>query len=124
MYLKGSKWSMNRRRQRPNWFRIIMLTLLIAAGLYLDRFVIPSVPAIGEASPTPTRPPESYLTEAQTLFEKGKLNQSIQAYEQAIAAKPDDPRTYVTLAEVQIFAGNYKDAQASAENALLLNANN
>ena len=46
MYLKGSKWSMNRRRQHFNWFRIAVLTLLIAAGLYLDRVVIPAAPAL------------------------------------------------------------------------------
>jgi tetratricopeptide (TPR) repeat protein len=124
MYLKGSKWSMNRRRQRFNWFRIIVLVLLIAAGLYLDRYIIPSTPSPFQATPTPTRPPESYLTEAQSLFQAGKLSQSIQAYEQGIAAQPNDPSTYVSLAEVQVFAGNYKDAQASAENALLLSPNN
>src|SRR5512146_2683863 len=64
MYLKGSRWSMNKRRQHFNWFRIIVLTLLIAAGLYLDRFVIPAAPSLFEPTPTATRPPESYLTEA------------------------------------------------------------
>jgi tetratricopeptide (TPR) repeat protein len=124
MYLKGSKWSMNRRRQRFNWFRIVVLVLLIAAGLYLDRYIIPSTPSPFEATPTATRPPESYLTEAQTLFQQGKLSQSIQAYQQGIAVQPNDPSTYVSLAEVQVFAGAYKDAQASAENALLLSPNN
>jgi tetratricopeptide (TPR) repeat protein len=124
MYLKGSKWSMNRRRQHFNWFRIIVLILLIAAGLYLDRYIIPATPSPFEATPTATRPPESYLTQADTLFQQGKLNQSIQAYEQAIAVKPDDPTIYVALAQVQVFAGDYKGAQASAENALLLNPNN
>ena len=124
MYLKGSKWSMNKRRQRFNWFRILVLTLLIAAGLYLDRYVIPSTPSPFEATPTATRPPESYITEAGNLFQQGKLSQSIQAYQQAIAVQPNDPTSYVSLAEVQVFAGDYKDAQASAENALLLNPNN
>ena len=124
MYLKGSKWSMNRRRQHFNWFRIILLTLLIAAGLYLDRFVIPATRSPFEATPTVTRPPKSYLTQAQNLFEQGKLGQAIQAYQQGIVVKPDDPTTYVALAQVQVFAGEYKDAQASAENALLLNPNN
>jgi hypothetical protein len=32
MYLKGSKWSMNRKRTRPNWFRIILLSVLVLAG--------------------------------------------------------------------------------------------
>ncbi len=124
MYLKGSKWSMNKRRQHFNWFRIVLLTLLIAAGLYFDKVILPSTPSPFADTPTPTRPPESYLTEGQNLFQEGKLNQSIQAYEQAIAAKPNDPTTYVALAEVQVFAGDYKDAQASAENALLLDPNN
>src|SRR5512133_2938250 len=117
MYLKGSKWSMNRRRQRFNWFRIVLLTLLIAAGLYFDKYIAPSVPKLGELTPTPTRPPESFLTEAKTLFQAGKLSQSIQAYQQGIAAQPNDPTSYVALAEVQVWAGRYKDAQASAENA-------
>ena len=124
MYLKGSKWSMNKRRQPIHWFRIIVLVLFIAAGLYLDRYIIPATPSPFVSTPTATRPPESYLTEAQSLFQAGKLNQSIQAYGQAIAAQPNDPSPYISLAEVQVFAGNYKDAQASAENALLLSPNN
>lgn len=124
MYLKGSKWTMNRRRQRPNWFRIILLCLLISGGLYLDKYIIPAQPSPFEPTPTPTRPPEAYLTEARALFDQGKLLQSIQTYQEAIAIKPDDPAIYVELARVQIFAGEYKDAQTSSEDALLLNANN
>src|SRR5574341_1893028 len=97
MYLRGSKWTMNRRRQqRPNWFRIILLCLLIAGGLYLDKYVIPTRPSPFEPTPTPTRPPESYLTEARALFDQGKLLQSIQTYQEAIAVKPDDPAIYAT----------------------------
>ena len=124
MYLKGSKWSMNRRRQHFNWFRIIVLTLLIAAGLYLDRFVIPAAPAFFEATTTATLPPEAYLTEAQVLFDQGKLNQAIEAYQRAIEVQPNDAASYVALAQVQVFAGDYSGAQASAEKALLLNPTN
>jgi tetratricopeptide (TPR) repeat protein len=124
MYLRGSKWSMNRRRQHFNWFRIILLTLLIGAGLYLDRYVIPAAPAFFEPTATATRPVESYLTEAQTLFDQGKLNQAIDVYQQAVEANPNNAAIYVSLAQVQVLAGDYKAAQASAENALLLSPAN
>jgi tetratricopeptide (TPR) repeat protein len=124
MYLKGSKWSMNRRRQHFNWFRIILLTLLIAAGLYVDRFIIPAAPAYFSATATPTRPLESYLTQAQELFNDGKLLQAIDVYHQAITVNPNDASIYVALAQTQIFAGNYDQALASAENALLLSPDN
>ena len=115
---------MNRRRQHFNWFRIVLLVLLIAGGLYLDKFIIPATPSPFEPTPTATRPPESYITDAQNLFDQGKLLQSVQAYQQAVAVKPNDPSIYVAMAQVQVFAGDYKGAQTSAEDALLLNSNN
>jgi tetratricopeptide (TPR) repeat protein len=124
MYLKGSKWSMNRRRKRPNWFRIAILLLLIAAGIYLDREIIPSVPQPFVPTVTPTRDPESYVIEAETLFNEGKLLQSIDTYTGAILQQPDDPTLFISRARAQIYAGQYLDAQTSAEDALLLNPNN
>jgi tetratricopeptide (TPR) repeat protein len=115
---------MNRRRKRINWFRIIVLILLIAAGIYVNKVVIPTIPAPFVPTPTPTRDPESYVTEAENLFNQGKLMQSIDTYKQAIQANPNDPTIYVALARVQVFAGQYQDAQTSSEDALLLNPNN
>jgi len=123
MYLKGSKWSMNRRRKRPNWFRITILVLLIAAGVYLDRVIIPTVPQPFVPTATPTRDPESYVVEAEALFNEGKLLQSIDTYTGAIQQRPDDPTLFISRARVQIYAGQYADAQTSAEDALLLNPN-
>ena len=124
MYLKGSKWSMNRRRRRPNWFRITILLLLIAAGVYIDSVIIPPMEPIGVPSPTPTRDPESYVTEAEALFNDGKLLPAIETYTDAIQARPDDPTVFISRARVQIYAGQYAEAQTSAEDALLLNPNN
>jgi tetratricopeptide (TPR) repeat protein len=124
MYLKGSKWSMNRRRKRPNWFGIILLCLLVLGGAYVDRFIVPNQPQYGVPSPTPTRSPESFITEAEGYFKQGKLIPAIASYKQAIVSNPSDPAVYVALARVQVFAGQYKDAQKSAESALLLNNDN
>ncbi len=124
MYLRGSKWSMNRRRTRPNWFLIILLSLLILAGAYVDRYIVPNQQPLGVPTATATRAAESYITEAEALFKEGKLIPAIEAYKQAIISRPEDPSTYVALARVQVFAGQYEDAQKSAEDALLLNADN
>jgi tetratricopeptide (TPR) repeat protein len=115
---------MNRRRKRPNWFRITILLILIAAGIYLDRVIIPSVPQPFVPTATPTRDPESYAVEADALFQEGKLLQSIDTYTGAIQQRPDDPTLFISRARVQIYAGQYADAQTSAEDALLLNPNN
>jgi tetratricopeptide (TPR) repeat protein len=124
MYLKGSKWSMNRRRTRPNWFRITLLSLLVLGGAYINRFVIPNQPQLGVPTPTATRSPESFVTEAEGYFTQGKLIPAIESYKQAIASSPDNPAVYVALARVQVFAGQYKEAQTSAESAILLNNSN
>ena len=115
---------MNRRRKRINWFRVIILLLLIAAGIYLDRVIIPAVPQPFVPTATPTRDPESYVVEAADLFDEGKLLQSIDTYTGAIQQSPDDPNLFISRARVQIYAGQYVEAQTSAEDALLLNPNN
>ncbi|MBI5298124.1 MAG: tetratricopeptide repeat protein [Chloroflexi bacterium] len=115
---------MTRRRRRPNLFLIISLSLLVLGGAYVNRYVVINVQPLGVPTSTATRPPESYVTEAQDLFRQGKLLQSVAAYQQAVAARPDDSSVYVEMARVQVWAGQYADAQESAENALLLNNNN
>jgi tetratricopeptide (TPR) repeat protein len=115
---------MNRRRTRPNWFRIILLSLLVMGGAYVNRFIIPNQPQLGVPTPTSTRAPESFVTEAEEYFAQGKLVPSIESYKQAIASFPENPAVYVALARTQVFAGQYKDAQTSAESAILLNNDN
>lgn len=115
---------MNRRRTRPNWFRIILLCLLVLGGSYANRYILPNQPQFGVPSPTPTRSPESFVTEAEEYFKLGKLIPAIASYQQAILSNPDDPAVYVALARVQVFAGQYEEAQKNAENAILLNNDN
>ncbi len=116
---------MNRRRPaRPNWFRIILLSLLVLGGSYVNRFVIPNQPSPFVPTPTATRAPESYITEAEEYFKQGKLIPAIEAYKQAIIVRPEDPATHIALARMQVWAGQYEDAKTSAEDALLLNPDN
>jgi tetratricopeptide (TPR) repeat protein len=125
MYLpKSSRWSMNRRRRRPNYFGWAIFGLVVLFGYYFNRVYLPSSPLLAGPTTTPTRSPEAYATEGEALFKEGKLAQAIDAYKAAINASPQDPTLYVALARTQVWAGKYEEAQSNAENALLLNPNN
>lgn len=115
---------MNRRKRRPNYFAWAIFVLVVLFGYYFDQVYLPTQPNPFEPTPTPTRSPESFVTEAQTLYEEGKLLPAIDAYKAAINASPQDTSLYVALARVQVFAGEYEEAQKNAENALLLNPDN
>ena len=115
---------MRQRRPRINWFFVAIVVILIAIVSYVDRFILPTAQTPFMATSTATRDPESYVTDAESLFNNGKLLQSIDTYMEAIRIKPDDPSIYIDLARVQIFAGKYDEALVNAENSLLLNPNN
>ena len=115
---------MNRRKKRPNYFGLAILGLILLFGYYFDQVYLPTQPNPFEPTPTPTRSPESFVTEAQTLYNEGKLLPAIDAYQAAINSSPQDSSLYVALARVQVFAGEYEEAQKNAENAILLDSNN
>ena len=114
---------MRRRQPRINWFLVILVVILIAVVTYVDRFILPTAQTPFMPTPTATRDPESYVTEAQGDFSNGKLDDAINAYLEAIRITPKDPSIYIALARVQIFDGKYADALVNAENSLLLNPN-
>ncbi len=125
MYLRGSKFDMNRRRtRRSNPLLIFVLVTLIGVMVYINQVVIPETPPLFVPTPTATRSPESYIADALSLVQEGKMAQAIAAYEQAIQVDPKNPAVYVALARLQIYAGIYPEAVINAENALLLNQNN
>ncbi len=123
MYLSGSKWNMRKKRRPVNPWRVLLLLGLIAVAVYLERFIVPSVPPLFVETPTPTRSPVTYVMEAKSLFEAGKLDQAIAAYRQAIAADPQQASFYVELARVQVFNSQWNDAEGSARDALLIDPN-
>ena len=124
MYLKGSKWSMTKRRRRSRPFRVIILSVLVAGMIYVNQVIVPSTPPPFIPTPTPTRSPESYLVDAENLVNEGKFTQAIQAYQEAVRADPTNPSVFISLARLNMYNGNYEEAVENAENALLLNSNN
>ena len=108
MYLNGSKWNMKKkRRRRPNPWRVLLLLILIGAALYVNQVVVPATPPLFIPTPTPTRDPESFISQADELFEAAKYSQAIAAYEEAIQANPDNPSIYLSMAWSQIYTAQY-----------------
>jgi tetratricopeptide (TPR) repeat protein len=124
MYLKGSKFNMQSRRQRSNPWRVIFLFVLVGAAVYVNQVIVPVTPPLFVPTPTATRSPESYVADAESLMSQGKISQAIQAYQQAIQADPKNSSNFIILARLQIYSGDYEGAIISAENSLLLNSNN
>lgn len=124
MYIKGSKWSMQKKRRRSNPWRVIVLLVIIGALIYFNQMVAPTIPTLFEPTPTATRAPESLITDAKKLEAEGKYTLAINAYNEAVIADPRNASNFVALARLNIYTGNYPDAIESAENALLLNPNN
>lgn len=117
--------SMTRRRRRPsNPLWVITLLVLIAAAWYFNKVVVPTIPAMFEPTPTPTRSPESLINEADAFFKAGKLKQAIDSYQHAILVNPKNPAIYIAMARVMVFNGQYADAQKASEDALILNPDN
>ncbi len=56
---------MNRRKKRPNYFSLMILGLVLLFGYYFDQVYLPTQPNPFEPTPTPTRSPESFVTEAE-----------------------------------------------------------
>lgn len=123
MYLRGSKWSMSRQRKRAHPLRIFFLLALIAGAVYVNQVVVPTTPPLFIPTTTPTRSPESFLNDAAGMIQKGKINQAIETYKEAVKADPKNPATYVTLARWQVLYGDYTGAMENVQNALLLNPN-
>jgi tetratricopeptide (TPR) repeat protein len=124
MYLKGSKWTMLKRRKRLNPWRIIILLLLVGAALYFNQVIVPATPPLFIPTPTPTRSPESYITDAEELLAQGKISLAIDAYYDAAQMNPRNASIYTTLAKLLIFSGDNQSAIENAGNALMINQNN
>jgi tetratricopeptide (TPR) repeat protein len=125
MYLRGNRWTMNRRtRRRSNIGLIVLLLAMIGAALYINAVVVPATPPLFIPTPTPTTSPESFVNQAEEYFRTGKLTLAIDAFKEAIVSDPTNPTNYISLARAQVFAGQYDEAIKNTQNALLKNPDN
>lgn len=112
------------RKRRPLRIgRILILLALVAGAIYVNSVIVPVTSPLFVPTLTPTRAPEMFVKDADALAQQGKFLQAIEMYKEAIQSDPKNAVNYVNLAKIQIYNMQYKDAQTSAENALLLNTN-
>ena len=97
---------------------------LVGVGLYYAINIVPNTNPLFIPTPTATTPPEAYLNQAESLYAEGRISRAIEMYQQAINADPKNINTYIALAKLQVFSGDYANALTNAENAILLNPNN
>ncbi|MGD8813847.1 MAG: tetratricopeptide repeat protein, partial [Anaerolineales bacterium] len=102
---------MKKKPRRSNPWRVFFLVVLIAVLIYVERVIIPSVPPPFIPEPTQTQSPVTFVNEARSLFQSGKLAQAEQAYAQAITVDPDEPAHYIELARLEVFLGKYEQAE-------------
>jgi len=124
MYLRGSQLNMNKRRHHSNPVMVVLLLLGVAALVYINQVVVPTTPPLFIATPTPTRAPETYVSEGQAFEAEGKIAQAISSYKEAVQVDPTNAGVNVTLARLEAMNGNYADAIMHTENALLINSEN
>lgn len=101
-------------------FSAVLVALL---GIYAGYFEV-EVPTMAQRfgpTPTPTRPAPLYIADGDEFFAQGKLNQAIEAYEQAIQIDPANDVPYIRQSRLLIYTGNTSKALERAEQAILLN---
>ena len=124
MYLKGSSYNYSSKRRRSSPIRVIILLGLVIAGLYYAINIVPNTNPLFIPTSTPTTAPEAFLHDAETLYSEGRISRAIESYQKAISSDPKNINTYIALAKLQVFNGDYASALTNAENAILLNPNN
>lgn len=111
---------MNKRRRRSNPWLIAILLVAIGFIVYVNLYVIPTIPPPFVPTPTPTRNPQSFAQEAETYMAEGRIGLAMESYTAAIKADPQEITNYLTLAQLQIYGDEFEAARVNAENALLL----
>ena len=124
MYLKGSSYNYSSKRRRSSPIRVFLLLILVGAGLYYAINIVPNTDPLFIPTSTPTTAPEAFLQEAEKLYSEGRISRAIEEYDKAIKSDPKNINTYIALAKLQVFTGDYANALTNAENAILLNPNN
>jgi len=107
------------RNRRSSPWRVLTLLILIGIALYvLFQVRQEPVESVVVPTPTPTRHPSSYFTEAEELYQQGDLRGAIAAYERALELDPGRIEARINLARLLALDGRTSEAVQIAERAV------
>lgn len=96
------------RRPQSNIYRMFLWIMMMLGGVWmLQQLNKGDIKPLFEATPTPTRAVESYLSEGDTNFTAGNLPAAITAYEEALKQNPNDAETWSKLARIQTYSSAF-----------------
>ncbi len=107
---------------------LILLAIMTSAligllAIYVGYFQV-ETPTLAERfapTPTPTRPAVLYVADGDEFFAEGKLQQAIDAYEEAIRIDPTNDVPYIRQARLLIYTRDTAQAVDRAAQAVVLN---
>ncbi len=135
----GKKPTFHRNKQRLNTYRVMLWLILIMGALWLLRGVQNGeIKPLFRPTPTPTRVANSYIQEADTYFQAGKIDDpttdedAIGTYQLALKVDPNNADVWAKLARIQTYSSvllstrdqkvtRLKDALTSIDKAVALN---
>ncbi|HMK07399.1 MAG TPA: tetratricopeptide repeat protein [Anaerolineales bacterium] len=105
MRLTGERLPLGRAGRPVNPWRVLAYLAVIGVGVLLLRgLAAGQVRPLLLATPTATRPAESYAEEGRTFFSAGRLDDAIQAYQQAVDKDPTQPGPAAELARILTYS--------------------
>jgi tetratricopeptide (TPR) repeat protein len=133
--ITGKRPSFRPKKSGFNVYRVMLLVALILAGVWLLLAVERGqVEPLFRPTPTPTRTSDSYIMEAQTYFQTGKLDDpdppvptppnpdAIDAYQYALDVDPTNAQAWAEKARIQTYSitmlSNDADRRARLNEAL------
>ena len=130
--ITGKRPHFRPQKRRSNPYRVLLWLILIAVGVWLMLGLENGqVKPLFLPTPTPTRVPNSYILEGESLFKAGDLEGAIRAYQQA-AEMGQDAKTWAELARIQTYSSSLlssddnrlerlKQARSSIDQAISIN---
>lgn len=96
------------RRPQSNIYRMFLWVIMILGGVWmLQQMDKGEIQPLFQATPTPTRAPQSYILEGDANFTAGKVEDAITAYQEALEVNPNDPETWWKLARIQTYSSAF-----------------